>query len=182
MEKFNTTGGSKNGKGGVFKAAAHKLLTVGGGNKTNLKCSGVNNNTGAAQLKNLTNFLFACEASVHKVCNATNFHLVNDTKLKGCSKSADTFETLAQDCLDDTIDDSTDDACACWQKSSLASATSAAKVCKFNKEAAAYGVALRHCRNAFAKCRKYEDAVSEIISVCTTSANSLKKSVGIFFL
>merc|ERR1712088_1147428 len=91
MEKFNTTGGSKNGKGGVFKSAAHKLLTVGGGNKTALKCSGVNNNTGAAQLKNLTNFLFSCEASVHKVCNATNFHLVNDTKLKGCSKSADTF-------------------------------------------------------------------------------------------
>merc|ERR1711997_387345 len=53
----------------------------------------------------------------------------------------------------------------------------AAKLCKFNKEAAAYGVALRHCRNAFAKCRKYEDAVSEIISVCTTSASSLKKSV-----
>ena len=116
------------------------------------------------------------------VCNATNFKLVNETKLKGCSKDAATFVTLAQDCLDDTIDDSTDDACACWQKSSLASATAAAKVCKFNKEAAAYGVALRHCRNAFAKCRKYEDAVSEIISVCTTSANSLKKSVGIFFL
>ena len=182
MEKFNTTGGSKNGKGGVFKSAAHKLLTVGGGNKTNLKCSGVNNNTGAAQLKNLTNFLFSCEASVHKVCNLTNFNkLANGTKLKACYKTATTFETLAQDCLDDVIDDSTDDACSCWQKKSLANATAAAKLCKFNKEAAAYGVALRHCRNAFAKCRKYEDAVSEIISVCTTSASSLKKSVGIFF-
>jgi len=178
MEKFNTTGGSKNGKGGVFKSAAHKLLTVGGGNKTNLKCSGVNNNTGAAQLKNLTNFLFSCEASVHKVCNLTNFNkLANGTKLKACYKTATTFETLAQDCLDDVIDDSTDDACSCWQKKSLANATAAAKLCKFNKEAAAYGVALRHCRNAFAKCRKYEDAVSEIISVCTTSASSLKKSV-----
>merc|ERR1719278_734733 len=178
MEKFNTTGSSKNGKGGVFKAAAHKLLTVGGGNKTALKCSNSTSGAGAAQLKNLTNFLFGCEVSIHKVCNLTNFNkLANATKLKGCSKSPDTFETLAQDCLDDTIDDSTDDACACWQKSSLASATAAAKLCKFNKEAAAYGVALRHCRNAFAKCRKYEDAVSEIISVCTTSASSLKKSV-----
>merc|ERR1712088_720543 len=178
MEKFNTTGGSKNGKGGVFKSAAHKLLTVGGGNKTNLKCSGVNNNTGAAQLKNLTNFLFSCEASVHKVCNLTNFNkLANATKLKACYKTATTFETLAQDCLDDVIDDSTDDACACWQKSSLANATTAAKLCKFNKEAAAYGVALRHCRNAFAKCRKYEDAVPEIISVCSSNTKSLKKSV-----
>merc|ERR1712045_1081614 len=178
MGKFNTTGHSKNGKGGVFKSAAHKLLTVGGGNKTNLKCSGVNNNTGAAQLKNLTNFLFSCEASVHKVCNLTNFNsLANATKLKACYKTATTFETLAQDCLDDVIDDSTDDACACWQKSSLANATAAAKLCKFNKEAAAYGVALRHCRNAFAKCRKYEDAVPEIISVCSSNTKSLKKSV-----
>merc|ERR1712088_655445 len=178
MEKFNTTGSSKNGKGGVFKAAAHKLLTVGGGNKTALKCSGVNNNTGAAQLKNLTNFLFSCEASVHKVCNLTNFNkLANGTKLKACYKTATTFETLAQDCLDDVIDDSTDDACSCWQKKSLANATAAAKLCKFNKEAPAYGVALRHCRNAFAKCRKYEDAVSEIISVCTTNTKSLAKSV-----
>merc|ERR1711990_371773 len=178
MEKFNTTGGSKNGKGGVFKSAAHKLLTVGGGNKTNLKCSGVNNNTGAAQLKNLTNFLFSCEASVHKVCNLTNFNkLANGTKLKACYKTATTFETLAQDCLDDVIDDSTDDACSCWQKKSLANATAAAKLCKFNKEAAAYGVALRHCRNAFAKCRKYEDAVPEIISVCSSNTKSLKKSV-----
>merc|ERR1711997_558658 len=178
MEKFNTTGSSKNGKGGVFKSAAHKLLTVGGGNKTNLKCSGVNNNTGAAQLKNLTNFLFSCEASVHKVCNLTNFNkLANATKLKACYKTATTFETLAQDCLDDVIDDSTDDACSCWQKKSLANATAAAKLCKFNKEAAAYGVALRHCRNAFAKCRKYEDAVPEIISVCSSNTKSLKKSV-----
>ena len=66
MEKFNTTGGSKNGKGGVFKSAAHKLLTVGGGNKTNLKCSGVNNNTGAAQLKNLTNFLNCIFLSIYR--------------------------------------------------------------------------------------------------------------------
>merc|ERR1712088_444261 len=178
MEKFNTTGGSKNGKGGVFKAAAHKLLTVGGGNKTALKCSNSTSGAGAAQLKNLTNFLFGCEVSIHKVCNLTNFNkLANATMLKACYKTATTFETLAQDCLDDVIDDSTDDACACWQKSSLANATTAAKLCKFNKEAAAYGVALRHCRNAFAKCRKYEDAVPEIISVCSSNTKSLKKSV-----
>merc|ERR1719278_1787930 len=178
MEKFNTTGSSKNGKGGVFKAAAHKLLTVGGGNKTALKCSNSTSGAGAAQLKNLTNFLFSCEASVHKVCNLTNFNkLANGTKLKACYKTATTFETLAQDCLKETIDDSTDDACACWQKSSLANVTTGAKVCKFNKEAAAIGVALRHCRNAFAKCRKYEDAAPEIISVCKSSVKALAKTV-----
>ena len=182
MINHNKTAVSKNGKAGVFKPAYHKLVTVGGGNKSNLTCAGSNTSAGALQLKNLTNFLFGCEASIHMVCNATNFKLVNETKLKACIKDTNTFTTLAGDCLKETLDDPTDDACACWQKSSLANVTTGAKVCKFNKEAAAIGVALRHCRNAFAKCRKYEDAVSEIISVCTTSANSLKKSVGLFFL
>ena len=116
------------------------------------------------------------------VCNATNFKLVNETKLKACIKDTNTFTTLAGDCLKETLDDPTDDACACWQKSSLANVTTGAKVCKFNKEAAAIGVALRHCRNAFAKCRKYEDAAPEIISVCTSSIGALAKKVGLVFI
>merc|ERR1712088_744546 len=85
MEKQNGTGLSKHSKKGEFVAVVHRLLSVGGGNKSAPSCSGSTTNPGAAQLKNLTDSLHECETSVDMACNSTNFEiLVNDTKLVQC--------------------------------------------------------------------------------------------------
>merc|ERR1711994_1101091 len=76
MDKQNDTGGSKHGKKGEFKNAAQRLLAAGGGNKSALSCAGSTENPGAAQLKNLSDFLSGCEDSIHMVCNNSNFDLV----------------------------------------------------------------------------------------------------------
>ena len=131
-------------------------------------------------MKNLTDFLNSCEDAIHDECNATNFHLVNQTKLMACKDVADAFKTGAEECLGKTVGDSktsTDDACACWTNASLDATVQAAKECKFSDEAKAFATALKSCRNKFAECRKYEDNVAESISACKSNADDLKKEV-----
>ena len=180
MDKQSGIGDSKHGKKGEFKSALHKLLVVGGGNMSALSCSGSTANAGAAQLKNLTDVLHACETSVHEACNATNFDLVNKTRLAECKAVAEDFKTGGAECLDKTVGakrTTTDEACACWTNATLAVTAEAAKTCKFNDEAKAHAAALKTCKDEFSKCRKYEDEVAESISACSTDADTLKKKV-----
>ena len=185
MEKQNDTGSSKSGKKSVFKSIVHKLTSVGGGNKSAPSCSGSTTNAGAAQLKNLTDILHACEDDVHTACNDTNFDVVNKTKLMECKTLSADFQTGAEECLGKTVGASktnTADACACWTNSNLDATVQAAKNCKFNNEAKSFAAALKTCRNAFSKCRKYEDAAAESISACSSSADAIKKEVRLVFI
>merc|ERR1712183_704813 len=61
MIKQNKTGGNKSGKKGLFAPAAHRLVDIGGGNKSNMSCGGQYGNPGALQLQNLTKTLFSTE-------------------------------------------------------------------------------------------------------------------------
>ena len=180
MEKQNETGESKYGKKGEFKHAAHKLVTAGGGNKSALSCAGSTDNPGAAQMKNLTDFLHGCEDAIHNECNSSNFHLVNQTKLVACKDVAAAFKTGAEECLGKTVGVTktrSDDACACWTNPSLDATVQAAKECKFSNEAKAFAAAMKTCRDKFAECRKYEDDVAESISACKSTACDLQKEV-----
>jgi len=180
MTKQSGTGDSKSGKKGEFKSAAQKLLSVGGGNKSALSCAGATDNPGAAQLKNLTDVLNACEDNIHMACNSTNFEAVNVTKLEACKVVADDFKTGAAECLGKSVGadkTTTDDACACWTNATFDATVQAAKECKFADEAKAFAAALKTCKEAFSTCRKYEDEVSESISACKSNADDLKKEV-----
>ena len=185
MTKQNETGGSKSGKKAVFKSAAQKLLSAGGGNKSAPSCSGSTDNEGAKQLKNLTDFLHTCEDEVHKACNSSNFDVVNVTKLEACKVHADIFKTSAEECLGKTVGAKktrVEDACACWTNSSLNAHVEAAKDCKFQEEAKKFAAALKTCRNKFSECRKYEDDAAHTISACSKTSNELLKSVGLLVL
>ena len=185
MDKQNGTGSSKSGKKGEFKSAAQKLLSIGGGNKSALSCAGATDNPGAAQLKNLTDYLNGCEDGIHMACNFTNFDLINNTRLESCQMVAENFKTGAQECLGKTVgaDKTTiDDACTCWTNATFDATVQAAKDCKFNEESKMFAAAIMTCRNKFAECRKYEDDVAESISACTSNADDLKKEVGLDFI
>merc|ERR1712061_951843 len=85
--------GKKGGKKSVFAPIALKLVDLGGGNKSALSCSGSTTSSGAKQLTNLTNTLFACEVAVNKSCS-TNFPNPNSTFIAACTKEISLFETL----------------------------------------------------------------------------------------
>merc|ERR1712128_56141 len=61
MSKYNSTGGKKSGKKGLFGPIASKVIDVGGGNASDLSCSGNKTNVGATKLKSIISSLQTCE-------------------------------------------------------------------------------------------------------------------------
>jgi len=175
MVKQNTTGGNKSGKKGVFAPIALRLIEAGGGNKSALKCGGKTGNSGAKQLKNLTDTLNACQTNVQSVCG--KFTQPNMTKLNTCATLATAFKKSAQKCLDKSIGTSknTTAACSCWTDAAFNKTVQAAKDCKFSTEAKKIADQLKNCTKAFGKCRKYEDAAITSIAACNSDSTKLTK-------
>jgi len=175
MVKQNTTGGNKSGKKGVFAPIALRLIEAGGGNKSALKCGGKTGNSGAKQLKNLTDTLNACQTNVQSVCG--KFTQPNMTKLNTCATLATAFKKSAQKCLDKSIGTSKNAtaACSCWTDAAFNKTVQAAKDCKFSTEAKKIADQLKNCTKAFGKCRKYEDAAITSIAACNSDSTKLTK-------
>merc|ERR1739848_693963 len=68
MSKFNSTGDKKSAKKGLFGPIASKVIDVGGGNASDLSCSGNKTNPGAAKLKSIISDLQKCEKSIMVAC------------------------------------------------------------------------------------------------------------------
>merc|ERR1711892_680222 len=64
MSKYNSTGGKKSGKKGLFGPIASKVIDVGGGNASDLSCSGNKTNVGATKLKSIISSLQTCEENI----------------------------------------------------------------------------------------------------------------------
>merc|ERR1711902_213811 len=178
MTKQNSTGSGKSGKKGLFAPIAHRLVDIGGGNKTNMSCGGQYGNKGAAQLQNLTKTLFECEIEVNKSCNPANIPQPNFTFINRCKALVDNFTAEATTCYDKTYGGkktNSSDACYCWTHNQLNHSIDELKTCKANKEAAAITSALKNCTTAFGKCRKFEDAASTALSSCASDSSKLTK-------
>jgi len=178
MVKQNKTGGNKSGKKGLFAPIAHRLVDIGGGNKSNMSCGGQYGNKGADQLQNLTKTLFECEKTVHDACDPANIPQPNMTFINRCKELVDNFSTEATTCYDKTYGGkktNTSDACYCWTHNKLNGTIDELKTCKANKEAAAITAALKNCTSAFGVCRKYEDAASTALSSCASDSSKLTK-------
>ena len=178
MAKQNSTGGNKHGKKGLFAPAAHRLVDIGGGNKSNLSCGGQFGNAGAAQLENLTMTLFECEIEVNKSCNPANIPQPNMTFITRCKELVDNFSAEASTCYEKTYGGkktNSSDACYCWTHNTLNHSIDELKTCKANKESAAITAALKNCTAAFGKCRKYEDDAHAALSACASDSSKLAK-------
>ena len=88
----------KKGKKGLFGPVLNQLISAGGGNKSALTCAGSSNSSGAAQLKNLTETLEACEMNVNASCNMDDFPKPNATLVEKCDNATATFEVEAEKC------------------------------------------------------------------------------------
>merc|ERR1711936_472540 len=178
MVKQNKTGGNKSGKKGLFAPIAHRLVDIGGGNKSNMSCGGSYGNKGAAQLQNLTKTLFDCEKDVNASCNPAVFPQPNFTFINHCKELVDNFTKDATVCLGKSVGGSKtnpSDACSCWTGEMLNMTAATLKDCKASKESSAITQALKACTTAFGKCRKFEDAASTAIMSCASDSSKLTK-------
>ena len=110
MKSANNTVDNKSGKKGIFGPTLRRIVKAGGGNKSNLQCSGSSTSKGALQLKNLTDTLLKCEKTINASCDKESFPHPNMTAVKECKTAMTSFTTLVDGCQKK----SGSEACTCW--------------------------------------------------------------------
>merc|ERR1711892_70696 len=115
MSKYNSTGGKKSGKKGLFGPIASKVIDVGGGNASDLSCSGNKTNAGATKLKSIISSLQTCEENIKTACDPTAYPLPNATKGAECKTNMESMKKSVTACGKKTGDE----ACTCWLDADL---------------------------------------------------------------
>merc|ERR1711868_87480 len=163
----------KKGKKGLLSPVLNQLISAGGGNKSALTCAGSSNSSGAAQLKNLTVTLDACMKNINASCNMDDFPKPNATLIEKCDNATKTFETEAEKCRKLSKESTSADACTCWN--GMTAASEAVVGCSRTDEQDKIKNATKMCKDAFSKCRKFEDDAVSILKSCSESSDKLKQ-------
>ena len=163
----------KKGKKGLFGPVLNQLVSAGGGNKSALTCAGSSNSSGAAQLKNLTETLEMCQMTINASCNMDDFPKPNATLIEKCDNATKTFETEAEKCRKLSKESTSADACTCWN--GMTAASEAVVGCSRTDEQDKIKNATKMCKDAFSKCRKFEDDAVSILKSCSESSDKLKQ-------
>ena len=170
IEKQAGITSSKKGKNTMFAPIALKLMDVGGGNKSALKCANSTTSNGAKQLTNLTQTLFECEAKLNESCAAVE---VNMTFVDECAKDIELFENMTKDCYDLSKSDTAIAACFCWINETYRDLGNKIKSCKI-EETMNVTDGLKACKKVFSTCRQAEDDAVAAIAACSVSEDTLK--------
>merc|ERR1711976_520125 len=116
---------------------------------------------------------FNCEVEVNKSCSM-DFPAPNMTFVDLCAKDIETFETKTDECYKLSKADTAADACTCWTDTEYAELSKKVTSCKI-AETADVAKGLKACKDAFSKCRKYEDDAVASMAACSVSAAKLKE-------
>merc|ERR1712106_366742 len=81
LARLNGVTNKKASKKGEYKEPTARLIQAGGGDKTNLSCSGSTTSVGAKKLKTVTDILDACEIGIKNACKPPSS---NTTTLNTC--------------------------------------------------------------------------------------------------
>ena len=172
ISKKSQIGLSKSGKNSVFQPALARLIAAGGGNRSALVCAGNASNAGSKQMSNLTKVLRQCDVNVKAACDPSGFPLPNMTEVTTCLDKGEVINNLSGNCSKL----SGSEACSCWQGSKeTESAVEVFKTCDLTPSTKAVTKALNKCKDVFGKCRKYEDAVADIINLCNQRPATMRK-------
>merc|ERR1711970_991566 len=107
----NTLTNKKAQKEGEYKEPAARLIQAGGGDKTNLSCSGSTTGVGAKRIKAVADILDGCEVGIKKACKPPDS--INTTTSDTCQKNAVAFNKTENECI--TKATKGEDACSCFQ-------------------------------------------------------------------
>merc|ERR1712126_252112 len=169
LRAANKTGGKKSGKKGLFKTVLHRILEAGGGNKSQLTCSGSSTSDGAKKLTELSNALINCEKNINTSCNPSNFPTPNITQIDICLADMKTFKSMVDKCM--TMTGSS--ACDCWSNSNFTDIVTKVKACKLSTESKAMVAQLSECKGKFSTCKGLEDDSLKAISACSVPTSAL---------
>merc|ERR1711881_604443 len=170
MSKFNTTGGKKSAKKGLFGPIARKVIDVGGGNGSDLSCSGNKTNPGATKLKSIISDLQKCEKQIMVACDTSAYPHPNMTEAMECKTNMESMKTSVEACAKKTGEE----ACTCWMDADLMAVAEKVKKCDISKENKKVTAAHKQCTGNFSACKKIEDSAVTYIFACSQSANDLK--------
>ena len=81
VKRFARISKSKSEKRRNFTIAALKIMSAGGGNKTQLTCHNSNLNLGAREMTNVVDELLQCEENIERSCNSSDLVFKNLTKV-----------------------------------------------------------------------------------------------------
>ena len=172
ISKKSQIGLSKSSKNSVFQPALARLIDSGGGNGSALACGGNSSNAGAKRMTNLTEVLEECDVNVKAACDPSGFPLPNMTEVNACLDNGAIITDMSNNCTKL----SGSPACSCWEgNSETEAAVKMLKTCDLTPSTKAVTEAMNKCKDVFGKCRKYEDAVAEIIHACNQNPAAMKK-------
>merc|ERR1712168_1447167 len=154
IAKFNSTRGKKSGKKGLFGPIASKVIDIGGGNASDLSCSGNKTSEGAMTIKEIIANLSKCEKDIHAACDVSAYPIPNKTEADACVSNMESMKKSVDACTKK----SGSEACSCWLDSTLLATAEEVK----------------KCTSTFSACKKIEDATVDYIYACSQSANDLK--------
>jgi len=170
MSKYNSTGGKKSGKKGLFGPIASKVIDVGGGNASDLSCSGNKTNVGATKLKSIISSLQTCEENIKTACDPTAYPLPNVTKGAECKTNMESMKKSVTACGKKTGDE----ACTCWLAADLKATAEKVKTCDISSENKKVTAQHKLCTGNFSACKQIEDTAVTYIYACSQSASDLK--------
>merc|ERR1712123_109633 len=170
MSKYNSTGGKKSGKKGLFGPIASKVIDVGGGNASDLSCSGNKTNVGATKLKSIISSLQTCEENIKTACDPTAYPLPNVTKGAECKTNMESMKKSVTACGKKTGDE----ACTCWLDADLKATAKKVKTCDISSENKKVTAQHKQCTGNFSACKQIEDTAVTYIYACSQSASDLK--------
>merc|ERR1711983_284169 len=170
IAKFNSTRGKKSGKKGLFGPIASKVIDVGGGNASDLSCSGNKTSEGAAKIKEIIANLSKCEKDIHAACDVSAYPIPNKTEADACVSNMESMKKSVDACTKK----SGSEACSCWLDSTLKAYADEVKKCNIASENKRVTSQHKKCTSTFSDCKKVEDATVDYIYACSQSANHLK--------
>merc|ERR1711892_707540 len=153
MSKYNSTGGKKSGKKGLFGPIASKVIDVGGGNASDLSCSGNKTNVGANKLKSIISSLQTCEENIKTACDPTAYPLPKVTKGAECKTNMESMKKSVTACGKKTGDE----ACTCWLDADLKATAEKVKTCDISSENKKVTAQHKQCTGNFSACKQIED-------------------------
>ena len=139
MEKSVKIMEKKAGKTSSFSSCADELITVGGGDETNLRCHDQEDSNRTRHLITLTQSLRHCPDDVSEACTVSETRRFDDHCLQLISKTKLDLEQC--------LSASACKACQCWQEKSYAKHI--VKRCRTKSLPSKVAHSLKHCKSVF---------------------------------
>merc|ERR1711981_720179 len=160
-------------KKGEYKEPAARLIQAGGGDKTNLSCSGSTTSAGAKKIKTVTDILDGCEVAIKKACKPPDS--INTTTLDTCKTNAEAFNKTVVSCI--SMATKGKDACSCFQADEVLKEKKVLEKCKGKNEAKAAAKARTACLKVIKECKNASTNAATLQYACSYSTDHLLKTL-----